>query len=131
VELEDLAEMRTAMESLSDGVGILGYANEETSDFARSLASLQDSDRRKLQYRWANDPTHRLHLGSMPDIADVQDLVKTAGELNRGAGDSEDEWNTRVQFALVDLALRTSRQRKGLASAPCMIFSHSLTNVIG
>ncbi|KAH8723966.1 hypothetical protein GQ44DRAFT_773545 [Phaeosphaeriaceae sp. PMI808] len=85
-EAEDVTAMRRVTQQFADGIGILGYDDIDT----------------------------RCALGSMPQIAQIWDIVETARKHDRGSGVSEDEWNSEVQHPLLKLARNTSKHRQTL-----------------
>ncbi|KAF1938276.1 hypothetical protein EJ02DRAFT_469074 [Clathrospora elynae] len=111
-ERSDVAAMRTAVQILADGVGILEHANEDI--FNASIAELPDLDRMRLQRPWAKDACEALS-GSTPAICDIAKIVNDACALNTSAGGAEDEWNSDVQKPLLKLALATSQHAKVLS----------------
>lgn len=108
-EPADVTAMRSAIQQYADGMGILGY-----DDVNAVTSELMQIDRMRFQYPWANDPGQRCVFGSMPPMVQVQDIVETARKYDRGAGVSEDEWNSEVQNLLLKLARSTSKHRRTL-----------------
>ncbi|KAH6612964.1 hypothetical protein C7974DRAFT_74545 [Boeremia exigua] len=101
--------MRSAIQQYADGMGISGY-----DDVNAVTSELMQADKMRFKYPWANDPGQRCVLGSMPPMVQVQNIVETARKYDRGAGVSEDEWNSEVQNELLKLARSTSRNRRTL-----------------
>jgi hypothetical protein len=101
--------MRSAIQQYADGVGILGY-----DDVNAVTSELMQADKMRFKYPWANDLGQRCVLGSMPLMGQVQTIVETARQYDRGAGVSEDEWNSEVQNELLKLARSTSKNRRTL-----------------
>lgn len=108
----DVAAMRTAVQMLADGVGILDYDNAD--EFGASLARLLELDRARLLRPWARDASRALY-GATPAVHRIANIVDDAIVLNTGAGGAEDEWNSDVQKPLLKLALATSRHRNVLS----------------
>jgi hypothetical protein len=106
----DVVAMRNAIQSLADGVGILGY---EDLNIVTALLSWP-SDRKRFEYPWANDSTRRLAYGAMPSITCLEAIVKAGWNNDRGTGTSEDDWNTDVQHPLIKLALETCEHKATL-----------------
>lgn len=102
-ELEDVAVMRTAIQSFVDCIGILGYDNNSGGGVAALMEShvqLTQLDKRCLQYPWVT-----------PSISEVEEIVNVARKKDRGGGASEDDWNTEVHLQLLKLAHKTSTHR--------------------
>jgi hypothetical protein len=108
-EPADVTAMRSAIQQYADGMGILGY-----DDVNAVTSELMQADKMRFKYPWANDPGQRCVLGSMPPMVQVQNIVETARKYDRGAGVSENEWNSEVQNELLKLARSTSRNRRTL-----------------
>lgn len=105
----DVTAMRRGTQQFMDGIGILGYDNVETV-----ASKLDRIDRMRFQYPWASDPARRCMLGSMPSMTQIQDIVELARKYDRGAGVSEDQWNSEVQNPLLKLAHSTSKHWRTL-----------------
>ncbi|KAF3036742.1 hypothetical protein E8E11_004165 [Didymella keratinophila] len=108
----DVAAMRTAVQMLADGVGIVDYDNADA--FGASLAQLSELDRARLLRPWARDASRALR-GVTPAIHKIANIVDDAIVLNTGAGGAEDEWNSDVQKPLLKLALATSQHTNVLS----------------
>jgi hypothetical protein len=108
----DIASMRTAAQTLAEGVGILGYDNAD--EFEASIGGLSHLDRSRLLRPWAKDARRTLY-GATPAIRKIVGIVDDACALNTGAGGAEDEWNSDVQKPLLKLALATSRHTNVLS----------------
>lgn len=70
-ELEDVAVMRTAIQSFVDSIGILGYDDNSGGGVAALMEShiqLTQLDKRCLQYPWAT-----------PSISEVEEIVNVHG----------------------------------------------------
>lgn len=111
-ERADVATMRSAIQHLADGVGILGYEQEHLPTVMASLSSTLE--RKRFGYSWANDCTQRLTHGAMPSIASLDGIVRAGWKHDRGTGTTEDDWNTDVQHQLIKLALETSKHKATL-----------------
>lgn len=108
----DVAAMRTAVQMLADGVGIVDYDN--TDAFRASIAKLSELDRARLLRPWSKDASGSL-CGVTPEIHKIANIVDDAIVLNTGAGGAEDEWNSDVQKPLLKLALATSQHTNVLS----------------
>jgi hypothetical protein len=101
--------MRRGTQQFMDGIGILGYDNVDAV-----ASELDRIDRIRFQYPWASDPAQRCMFGSMPSMTQIQDIVEFARKYDRGAGVSEDQWNSEVQNPLLKLAHSTSKHWRTL-----------------
>jgi hypothetical protein len=108
----DVAAMRTAVQMLADGVGIVEYDSADA--FRASLDQLSALDRARLLRPWARDVNGAL-CGRTPEIRKITNIIDDAIALNTGAGGAEDEWNSDVQKPLLKLALATSRHTNVLS----------------
>lgn len=108
-EPEDVIAIRTAIQRFADGIGILGYDNIDAV-----VAALPSMDRMRCQYPWANDLDHRCVFGSMPSTEKVLEIVEKAREYDHGSGAPEDDWNSRIQEPLLNLACSTSKHQRTL-----------------
>ena len=110
-ERADVVVMRDAIQSLADGVGILGYTDPHAVIASLSLKR----DRRRFRYPWANDYSRRLAYGVMPSVACLENIVRAGWNNDRGTGTSEDDWNTDVQHPLLKLACETCKHKATLS----------------
>jgi hypothetical protein len=81
-ELEDVAVMRTAIQSFVDSIGILGYDDNSGGGVAALMEShvqLTQLDKRCLQCPWA-----------MPSVSEVEEIVDVARKKDRGGGAEDD-----------------------------------------
>jgi len=70
-EPEDVRTMRSAIQRLADGMGILGYDNLDAA-----VSALSSVDRMRFKYPWASDLKQRCVTGSMPSMAQILGIVK-------------------------------------------------------
>jgi hypothetical protein len=110
-QLVDVAAIYSAMQTLADGIGVLGYPEGELEKVTTSLSS--PLDRKRFEYPWANDPELRLQYGTMPSITTLDEIIQ-AGWISDRPENSGNEWHTGVQYALLRLAHRTSKHRRAI-----------------
>ncbi|KAF3030367.1 hypothetical protein E8E12_001070 [Didymella heteroderae] len=108
----DVAAMRTAVQILADGVGVVDYDNAD--EFGASLARFLEMERARLLRPWAKAASRALH-GVTPAVHKIANIVDDAIVLNTGARGAEDQWNSDVQEPLLKLTLATSRHRDVLS----------------
>ena len=75
----DVAAMRTAVQILADGVGVVEYNNAD--EFEASLVRLSELDRARLLRPWARDASGSLY-GVTPAIHKIANIVEDAIVLN-------------------------------------------------
>ena len=113
-EATDVTTMRMFVQDYADGIGILAFEGK-LDEIVGSHGLLVETEKVQFRRPCANDPHVRSTFGTMPAMQDVRDIVDRAKWLNRGAGSSEDDWNTTVHFPLLKLALHTSKHSKSLS----------------
>lgn len=110
-DMKELEVMRSAIQTIADGVGILSYSPSEMSTI---IASLSPLDGRRFGYPWASAAEQHLLLGSMPEITQIATIVKAAQNLDRVMETSESEWNARIHLQILSIAHRTSKHTSSL-----------------
>ncbi|KAL8724616.1 MAG: hypothetical protein Q9166_007848 [cf. Caloplaca sp. 2 TL-2023] len=105
---EDVQNLHADVQSLSDGVGILGYEADELASLTAAGGALETNrERDRFRYPWANDLGKRRKTGNMVPLADIQSLITAAitCEYNRS---HENTWNEEVHLAVLMRALASS-----------------------
>lgn len=105
-EPDIVTDMQVSLQRLAHGIGILAYEDGEVEELVQTLPA---AERMSFGLPWASiDKDQRRQLGRMPDLRELQDIVETARDYDRGPGASEDNWNSDVHQPLLKMAVRTS-----------------------
>ncbi|KAL8835788.1 MAG: hypothetical protein Q9170_003182 [Blastenia crenularia] len=113
---DDVQRLRVDVQSLSDGVGILGYTDRELASLTEANGNLEIGDRHRLSYPWVNNLEKRRKIGRTLSLSEVQGLTAAAISCEEGRS-HEGTWNEEVHLVAIRAALASSARSEYLKAA--------------
>ncbi|KAL9013962.1 MAG: hypothetical protein Q9173_001373 [Seirophora scorigena] len=113
---DDVQRLRVDIQSLSDGVGILGYTDHELADLTGANGGIEVGERIRFGYPWVNHLEKRRRTGRMVGLSEVQRLTAAAITCEE-ARSHEGAWNEKVHWIVIQAALASSAHAEYLNTA--------------
>ncbi|KAI4111317.1 MAG: hypothetical protein LQ345_006824, partial [Seirophora villosa] len=113
---DDVQRLRMDIQSLSDGVGILGYTERELARLTGPNGGLEVGERVRFGYAWVNNLEKRRRTGGMVALSEVQRLTAAAITCEEDRS-HEGTWNEKVHWIVIQAALASSAHTEYLNTA--------------